>query len=1021
MAGFPDYRESVQLSDQPAGVIRPQPTIDVPGGVQLANPVASSGLGDAMAGFGGEILKDTAAVGKEMVALQSKIDEGTQNTKASEAMGDFLQKRDTITQKWLKSSDYAGAEAGFNDEITQAKMEALGRIDSPVLRAKADLEMTRSAITSRGQVRDNAFGQQADINVASLDQFKQGSLNDAINAKSDAERIAAIDRYGKETQRIADAGWISQREVVKRGAAFGQELQQADVMKLVQADPVRAKALLGDARNFPALDPVQRQSFISAATDRADSNLTGELQQRANFDPVGAALTLGRVHDQAGASQVFQAIKKVENASGDNSVVSDKGAIGITQILPSTARDVATSLGMADVAKLSDGDLATRLKSDPALNDRLGGAYWQQLVGRYNGNVAAAAAAYNGGPGRADKWVQAASAKFGDAFTPAQLASVIDIKETRDYVGKVYGALGARMDAGFSSPAALVRATNAVGATMAADLGREKQIVASIASTARATSQVGDLLQQGYDVAPAAIASYRATQQAAADKGDMEAAKALRDLDYGLKVQPIIRAAWTQPPALLDGAVQNMQARMTAPGYAPTQDEARLFKALDAVRSEQIKVRDTEPVALGGANGGRFYQVNPIDARAALDDNLTQALRDRDSQAVMAHRVYGGSGSPFLKEEAASWSQRYQDAAPQEQTAILGALAKGLSPQSFAAALPQVTGKTDTKADRPALTVAAGIFNDVPEVAQSVIAGMNAKEADKRVVPQGAAEKTYQTTRDQYLPQDAFARSLTTDPNGPFKAMQGAIEARYADLSSRAKDVSGALNASRLKQAVDDVTGGVVYHNGAPLIAPSRGLTQGQFDGVLAGVSDADMAGVQTTGGKPITADYLRSSAKLRSLGDGKYLVQVNQNDEAPQYASVHAGSPAPAASAGLRVPGNIDLANRPIVRNADGTISTVRSASFGTDDGEVLLPTVSGSGKILSNFEALAEYKATGKHLGIFDTPASATKYAEALHNAQAGYYSSARPFVLNLAGRKPATTVVDPIFTLGTSVLQP
>lgn len=91
----------------------------------------------------------------------------------------------------------------------------------------------------------------------------------------------------------------------------------------------------------------------------------------------------------------------------------------------------------------------------------------------------------------------------------------------------------------------------------------------------------------------------------------------------------------------------------------------------------------------------------------------------------------------------------------------------------------------------------------------------------------------------------------------------------------------------------------------------------------------------------------------------------------------------------GMLAPGNIDLAKRPVVKNRDGTISTVRSMSVSFKPGEeVLIPTVSDDGRVMTADEAVEEYKRTKRHLGKFETPEAATAYAEALHEEQAKQY---------------------------------
>lgn len=85
---------------------------------------------------------------------------------------------------------------------------------------------------------------------------------------------------------------------------------------------------------------------------------------------------------------------------------------------------------------------------------------------------------------------------------------------------------------------------------------------------------------------------------------------------------------------------------------------------------------------------------------------------------------------------------------------------------------------------------------------------------------------------------------------------------------------------------------------------------------------------------------------------------------------------------------GNIDLNNRIVVRNQDGTFSTERSFSTNIDGQEVLLPTII-NGVVVSENDAVDHYLNTGEYLGKFNTVAAAEDYAQRLHVRQEWFYS--------------------------------
>ena len=99
---------------------------------------------------------------------------------------------------------------------------------------------------------------------------------------------------------------------------------------------------------------------------------------------------------------------------------SRAGAVGLMQLMPGTARQVARSLKLKRPR--------TQSLKRPSLNIRLGSRYIADMLKRYGGNPAMALAAYNAGPGAVDRWRPAFE-------TDADIwIDTIPFEETRQYV-----------------------------------------------------------------------------------------------------------------------------------------------------------------------------------------------------------------------------------------------------------------------------------------------------------------------------------------------------------------------------------------------------------------------------------------------------------------------------------------------------------------------------------------------------------------------------------------------------------
>jgi len=114
--------------------------------------------------------------------------------------------------------------------------------------------------------------------------------------------------------------------------------------------------------------------------------------------------------------------------------VSGAGALGILQVLPETARGVATRLGLPFSVE--------RLTQDQAYNAAIGTRYLAEQLDRFGHSYVLTLIAYNAGPGRARGWIERYGNPRGLGLIEAiDWVETIPFPETRSYVQKVMANL----------------------------------------------------------------------------------------------------------------------------------------------------------------------------------------------------------------------------------------------------------------------------------------------------------------------------------------------------------------------------------------------------------------------------------------------------------------------------------------------------------------------------------------------------------------------------------------------------
>jgi soluble lytic murein transglycosylase len=202
-----------------------------------------------------------------------------------------------------------------------------------------------------------------------------------------------IDRFGEAADELRTVPATAQVHATLAWLDWRRGALRPAINSLRRAYPEWMSAD-GDAMPDPAwriLYPVEYEALLVEAARREGLDpalLAGIIWQESTFDP---------------------------------RAVSVAGARGLMQILPTTGRSLARSLGVRYRGE------STLFEPETAL--RLGARYFRRMLDAFGGRVERALAAYNAGPGRVGVWASARP-----EATPEEFIEGIPYPETRGYV-----------------------------------------------------------------------------------------------------------------------------------------------------------------------------------------------------------------------------------------------------------------------------------------------------------------------------------------------------------------------------------------------------------------------------------------------------------------------------------------------------------------------------------------------------------------------------------------------------------
>lgn len=304
----------------------------------------------------------------------------------------------------------------------------------------------------------------------------------------------------------------------------------------------------------------------------------------------------------------------------------------------------------------------------------------------------------------------------------------------------------------------------------------------------------------------------------------------------------------------------------TGEGYA---SRAALYDNVVSAANQVIKQRQADPIQFSLSSG----QAKPIDM--TNQNNFGQTIAVRASQVSGLSKSYGTPLTFFSKEEANQIGTFFRDAPVSQQSAYLDTIRQSTGGgQVYMAALQQISANAPSAAvagilmDKPGGIVAekSWFSSDItvsPEsAAQTILSGSAARRGTKDAKGIAMPKDTELLPDFTDIVKDAFAG----DSDGASMAYDIAKD-YYAGIMAKKGVVSGEMDSSVWKQAVNVATGGVYDYNGMGSVLLPWGMSAEEFDKQ---VNQAWKSQVVDAGIKAPPGQY-----GLQSHGDSQYLVKL--------------------------------------------------------------------------------------------------------------------------------------------------